>query len=370
MGKLKIITPNTNISAGSISENFLADDAVTTDKIIDDAVTLAKINTSGAWDFDDKMTISATGGREPDSYQYGFVEPVLNLISDGTGYDNALLMLTDSTDDVCSIVSNVNTGNKYQLKIVMDPNNTVGSDETTDVAGDYFFRLGKDCSDESNIKMNFIAVGAHGGFNIQAYDTSAHSYTKCPITLTGSDLTLEADNDIILSSDNDIVLSSDDVYIGDHTAITVDEDNVVIVIDDAEKLAFNDYGTSISNGFFVHGLDRNTSNHQFEYTGTCTAGTPGIPSVRWFMHRRDAHDRLIDILEATDYGSGTAAVVEIGKQLTVNPVKVASAVPVELANLSSAPGSPTAGMMYFDTSTTPGKFYGYNGSAWVLLDTQ
>ena len=76
----------------------------------------------------------------------------------------------------------------------------------------------------------------------------------------------------------------------------------------------------------------------------------------------------MEIMEATDYGSGDSAVVEIGKKLTINPVKVASAVPIELANLSSAPCSPTAGMMYFNT--TDNKFYGYNGSSWVALDTQ
>ncbi len=348
------------IADGTVVEAELADDAVTTDKIIDDAVTLAKINTSGAWDFDDKMTISATGGREPDSYQYGYVEPVLNLISDGTGYDNALLMLTDSTDDVCSIISNVNTGNKYQIKFVMDPNNTVGSDETSDVAGDYFFRMGKDCSDESNIKMNFVAVGAHGGFNIQSYDTSAHSWGKTPIALAGSDLILEADNDILLISENNIAIDSSNEMVLESGV------EVKVEVDDEEKMVFNDYGMSICNGAVVHGLDRNTSNHQFLYTGTCTTGTAGVPAVRWIFHRRDAHDRVSEILEATDYGSGDAAIVEIGKQLTVNPVKVASAVPVELANLSSAPGSPTAGMMYYDTTTD--KFRGYQNGAWINLD--
>lgn len=45
---IKLRTPNTNISAGSINTNFLKDAAVTTAKIGDDQVTLAKISTSGA----------------------------------------------------------------------------------------------------------------------------------------------------------------------------------------------------------------------------------------------------------------------------------------------------------------------------------
>ena len=45
---IRIRTPNTNISAGSINTNFLKDANVTTAKIADDAVTLAKISTTGA----------------------------------------------------------------------------------------------------------------------------------------------------------------------------------------------------------------------------------------------------------------------------------------------------------------------------------
>ena len=59
---IKLRTPNTNIQAGSINTNFLKDDAVTTDKIADDAVTLAKISTSGASN-DQVLQYNSTSGE-------------------------------------------------------------------------------------------------------------------------------------------------------------------------------------------------------------------------------------------------------------------------------------------------------------------
>ena len=58
---IRIRTPNTNISAGSINTNFLKDDAVTTAKIADDAVTLAKISTTGASN-DQVLQYNSTSG--------------------------------------------------------------------------------------------------------------------------------------------------------------------------------------------------------------------------------------------------------------------------------------------------------------------
>ncbi len=383
------------IADGTVVEAELADDAVTTDKIIDDAVTtdkildanvttakiaddavtLAKISTSGASDnqilvydhsstsivwetpsvhYTDAEAITAVQGeatldltgKTSISNSAGLLTPILHLVTDNSGTDKTHILLEDSNDDTVAILGrNDTTYNRYQHLLIMDPNHTVprtnvtGTGETK--AGDYSFDFTKYYDDTDEMTMQLNVYGANGGFHIVArddYNGGVDSYNYKPILLRGSDVSIKIGSTPWGST--------------------------------TEKLAFNDYGTSVCNGNLVHGLDRETSNHQLEYTGTCTAGTPGVPSVEWFMHRRDAQNRVMEILEATDYGSGDAAVVEIGKQLTVNPVKVASAVPVELANLSSAPGSPTAGMMYFDTSTTPGKFYGYNGSAWVLLDTQ
>lgn len=387
---ISIITPNTNLGPGSVSEVFIKDAAVTNAKIADgsitaakiadgtvvaaelasnsvteakiadDAVTLAKINTTGAsnaqvlaynstsgaveWTNDTDIDVGSITDKMKITETASLLSPILHLVTDNTGWDKAQILLEDSNDDVVSIVGQNNTTyTNYQLNFTLDPNNTKPRTNVTGngntFAGDYFVNFRKNYGNQDEIGMLMEVYGAHAGFDIIArddYNGGVDAYNYKPIVLKGSDISMKIGSTPYGST--------------------------------TEKLAFNDYGTTVSNGALVHGLDRDTSAHQFLYTGTDTTGTPGIPSMRWIMHRRDSQNRTMEIMEATDYGSGDSAVVEIGKKLTVNPVKVASAVPIELANLSSAPGSPTAGMMYFNT--TDNKFYGYNGSSWVALDTQ
>ena len=403
------------IADGTVVAAELASNSVTTAKIADDAVTLAKINTTGAsnaqvlaynstsgaveWTNDTDIDVGSITDKMKITETPSLLSPILHLETDNSGWDKTHILLEDSNDDVVAIVGRHNTGwPRYQTILTMDPNNTkprtnvsennpvvsagsfvvddkytiktVGTTDFTAIgsadnnvgtvftatgvgsgsgdaykgdgitfAGDYLFDFSKNYGDQEWISMDLNVWGAHNGFNIisRGYaNGGVDGYNYKPIALKGSDVSVAIGSTPFGST--------------------------------TEKLAFNDYGTAFSNGAVVHGLDRGTSNHQIQYTGTCTTNTPGVPSFEWIMHRRDSQNRVMEIMEATDYGSGDSAVVEIGKKLTINPVKVASAVPIELANLSSAPGSPTAGMMYFNT--TDNKFYGYNGSSWVALDTQ
>ena len=359
----KILDANVTLAkmaANSVDSDQYVDGSIDTAHIGDDQVTLAKISTSGAsnaqvlaynstsgaveWTTDSDIAVGSITDKMKITETASLLSPILHLETDNNGWDKTHILLEDSNDDAVAIVGRNNTTySRYQQTLVMDPNNTKPRTNVTGngltYAGDYLFDFSKNYQNQEYITMDLNVYGANNGFNIISRDDAnggVDSYNYKPISLKGSDIAMRIGTTPFGST--------------------------------LEKLAFNDTGTSISNGALVHGLDRETSNHQFVYLGTDTTGTPGVPKVKWQMHRRDSSNRLMKILEATDYGSGDSASVDIAGLLWVTPDKVNTTVPLELANLSSAPSSPSRGMMYFNT--TDNKFYGYNGSSWVALDTQ
>lgn len=156
----------------------------------------------------------------------GLVSPVLELVTDNTGWDKAQMMLTDSNDDVVSVVGrNDQTGGaeNYQYNFTLDPNNTVprtnvgGAGQTG--AGDYFVAFMKDYHDTDEIGIIQKVYGAHNGFNIEAYDDQngttwgggAHPgrhYGRKPIRLKGSQIELYANDNEILKVEDDRVTAN------------------------------------------------------------------------------------------------------------------------------------------------------------------
>ena len=491
---MAILTPNTNLSPGSIKTVFikdsavtnakiadgsitaakiadgtvvaaeLASDSVTTIKIADDAVTLAKISTSGASDnqvltydagttsvvwenaaagYTDAEAITAVEGeatldltgKASISNSAGLLTPILKLVTDNSGWDKAHLLLEDSNDDAVTIVGRNNTANSnYQLNYTLDPNNTkprtnvttnnavtagsfvattsytiltagttdftligaadsvvgtvftatgVGSGTGTAYpgngitwAGDYFVNFRKNYANQDYIEMMMEVYGANDGFAIVARDDwngGVDSYNYKPIVLKGSEVGL---------------------YIG-----TTPYGATV------EKLAVNDYGTSVSNGPLVIGKDRTSSNFQISYTGSDTTGDP---DAHMFMHNR-GDDRTVNVLKAWDMGSGTEAHVSLPSNVSIGNStasanlqvtswesggvywahlglgsinanggmgstggfdvftdKIAFSTPIQLNNLATA-HEPTGalGQMYYNTSTN--KFRGYTNAGWVDL---
>ena len=99
----------------------------------------------------------------------GLTTPVLNIKTDNSSWNTGQMMLSDSNDDVCTLVG-ANRNNFYEYNFTLDPNNTNGRSGATTNAGDYFIAFRKDYSDAANVKMNLTAFGAHGGFDFIVRD--------------------------------------------------------------------------------------------------------------------------------------------------------------------------------------------------------
>ena len=119
----------------------------------------------------------------------GLTSPILELVTDNSGYNRPQLMFKDSNADVWSMAGRNNTaGNNYQAGFTMDPNNTHGRTGVTTSPGDYFFGFNKNYSDQSAITMDLAVFGANGGFNISAFDDGGGSYGARPINLKGNEV--------------------------------------------------------------------------------------------------------------------------------------------------------------------------------------
>ena len=78
---IKIITPNTNISTGSINTNFIKDAAVTTAKILDANVTVVKMaaNSVDSDQYVDGSIDTAHIGDDQDKYNWCFKRTSINI---------------------------------------------------------------------------------------------------------------------------------------------------------------------------------------------------------------------------------------------------------------------------------------------------
>ena len=479
---IKIITPNTNISTGSINTNFIKDAAVTTVKILDanvtvakmaansvdsdqyvdgsidtahigdDQVTLAKISTTGAsneqvltynstsgnieWAANSDIDVSNITDKMKITQASAMVSPLLHLKTTNTGYDKGQILLEDSVDDAVSINGRVNDPlDRYSFQMVMDPNNTkprtnvsannpvvgagsfvvndkftiktagntdftaigsannnvgtvftatgVGSGTGTAYkgdgqvfAGDYVFSFSKKYADQDEIQMQLNVFGAHNGFDINSFDDAnggIDAYGWKPMRLGASDIGFN--------------------------------------IESTERLAFDGNGMHVSGIPFTIGQVRGGSGINIEYTGASGNGDPDMN-----MYLYNAGDSGVnEVLKAWDVGA-TEATVSLGKTLSVgnktsgtsnlmvlsdhdtasgekgvsistgaltaatggmsggggfdivsgvDDARTEFKTKIRLKSNNGAPGAPTAGDMYFDTSDN--KFKGYDGSAWRNL---
>ena len=186
----------------------------------------------------------------------GLTSPILELVTDNSGWDKAQLMCTDSTDDVFSQVGQANdTAKFYQWNITLDPNNTKGRSGVTTWAGDYFVEFKKNYFDQAEISIDHNIYGAHGGYNMTVLDdfnSNSPKYTAKPIRLKGEEIQL-------FSSDTTTPF-------GNFTQIAkVDSDGVEIT--DTKQLKFGstttiDKDEITTTGGFTINVDSDTSSNE------------------------------------------------------------------------------------------------------------
>ena len=128
----------------------------------------------------------------------GVTSPILELVTDNSGWNRPALMFKDSNADVISVVGENNTSNdSYVYNFTFDPNNTHGRTGVTTFAGDYFIGFAKNYSDQANISIDQNVYGAHGGYNLTVRgdwnNGGGNQYQYKPINLKGSEVNAFAD---------------------------------------------------------------------------------------------------------------------------------------------------------------------------------
>jgi hypothetical protein len=210
-----------------------------------------------------KMTVDATSNMVVDGSAGGLTSPVLELVTDNTGYNRPALMFKDSNADYVSVGGENNTGSSlYVYNFTMDPNNTHGRTGVTTFAGDYFVGFTKNYSDQSAITMDMNVYGANGGFNLSAFDDfnsgGGGRYNAKPIRLKGSQVELYADNT------GSPFGSFTKIVTVDHDSVDITQD---VVITDTKQLKFGttttiDKNEITTSGDFTVNVDSDNSGNE------------------------------------------------------------------------------------------------------------
>ena len=128
--------------------------------------------------------------------------PVLNIKTDNSNWNLGQMMLTDSNDDVCTLVG-ANRSNFYEYNFTLDPNNTHGRTGVVTSPGEYFVAFRKDYSDAADVGMNMTVFGAHKGFDIVVRDDGnnygGNQYKGRPLNLNALETNINCglDRDVL-----------------------------------------------------------------------------------------------------------------------------------------------------------------------------
>ena len=206
----------------------------------------------------------------------GLTSPILELVTDNSGWNRPLLLLKDSNDDVNTIGGENNTSaSVYTYNFTMDPNNTKGRTGVSSYAGDYFFGFSKNYSDQSAISMDMNVYGANGGFNITARDDfnsgGGNQYGLKPINLKGNEINLmPGGSAVALKSTVDTLSINTNVEISDTLAIKFENSGTLQTQIDKDEIT--------AKGSFKVNVDSdNSGNEEFKVQ---SAGTDALTIVR------------------------------------------------------------------------------------------
>jgi hypothetical protein len=381
-----MVTPNTNITAGSIDSTFLGDKSVTGDKI----------NTTGALD---NQVLSYDSATNTVIWQ-----DVSNL--DNTFENGIIVSGAQST-----FAENV------QINADLDLNGDIAiSGSITDLTGisaDSTFNLSSTANieldatgyihaDTDNLYVGSLSQAVHitptniGGIGTLPIITASSITGPLTGNVTGqvSDISNHSINDIAANFN----FLGNAAYPGYGIDLLVDESKwagIQITSYDSSDNPFGIYNpnliANIAEGSPGAITAVGSGKRIFSFSGTASNGTsfPATNNAVMSFQTTEAQtssDRGTKIVLETINNGESSRVVSLqahGKEITIlpnggtNPILDAGGDflnvdcetrfnnTIVLDNVSSDPSSPAAGAMYFNVSTN--KFRGYNGTAWVDL---
>ena len=378
---MKMITPNTNITSGSINTNFLKDAAVTTAKILDanvttakiadDAVTLAKISTTGASN-DQVLTYNSTSGAVEwgDAGTSSFDPANAGAISN-TGN---ILPAANNTWDIGSPTY------KYQdVHAVTFQGIAVLADQLTisSTAGDILTwqdSTNKWVASTNNTVANFKLSGTPEGMAsgdigdpVLKLISSNSGWDKAHLTLVDTNTSTSVVSDVVAIVGRHEETSGAENY---QLNYTLDPDNT--------KGRTNVGGTGVTYpGDYFVAFEKNYSDQdEIEMNLKVFGAHNGFNiSAKDDSNGTNWSDGLAYNWKPIRFkGSEIVCQVGVGINMPVEQVKVERYRTSLSGNLklhvaSSDPNdvAATAGDLYFNNSTNPGKVKVYNGTAWEAL---
>ena len=209
----------------------------------------------------------------------GLTSPVIEVVTDNTGFNRPQFMFKDSNADVLSMAGRNDTSNDlYQAGFTFDPNNTHGRTGVTTFAGDYFIGFQKDYSDQANIRMSMNIFGANNGFFMSAFDDfnsgGGNQYGYKDINLQGANIKLNPSGTTVMT------VASSGVTIGEDLVIGAAGENDVLHINTNLQLTENAITASpsgsdpfeikSSKGLRFHVDSNNSGNEAMEFQSGST----------------------------------------------------------------------------------------------------